>query len=83
MLTLDGLRLTRVKRFKLLCKGCHMLQIETERLFCKQCGGAFLTKVSVYINNNGEVTYFNNPRRKVNLRGTKYSIPDQKGGRGC
>jgi RNA-binding protein NOB1 len=35
LLTLDGLRLTRVKRFKLLCKGCLMLQIETERLFCK------------------------------------------------
>jgi RNA-binding protein NOB1 len=39
--------------------------------------------VSVFINNSGEVTYFKNPRRKVNLRGTKYSIPKPKGGRQC
>jgi len=83
LLNLDGMRLTRVKRFKLLCKGCHKLNMDTERLFCEECGGNFLQKVSVYVNNNGEVTYFVNPKRKVNLRGKVYSIPNQVGGRGC
>lgn len=83
LLNLDGMRLTRVKRFKLICKGCNWMNKETDRLFCEKCGGATLAKVSVYINDNGEVTYFKNPRRKINLRGTVYSIPKQKGGRGC
>lgn len=55
----------------------------TERLFCEKCGGATLAKVSVYLNDNGDVTYFKNPKRKINLKGTVYSIPKQKGGRGC
>ena len=83
LLNLDGMRLTRVKRFKLLCKGCHWLNMQTERLFCEKCGGATLAKVSVYLNDNGEVTYFKNPKRKINLKGTIYSIPKPKGGRGC
>ena len=33
-----------------------------------------LAKVSVYINESGNVTYFENPKRKINLRGTKFSI---------
>ena len=53
-----------------------------EKEFCVFCGAHTLSKVSVYINNNGEVTYFKNPKRIVNLRGTKYSIPYPKGGRG-
>jgi len=83
LLNLDGMRLTRVKRFKLLCKSCNFLNKESDRLFCDKCGAATLAKVSVYINDNGEVTYFKNPRRKINLKGTIYSIPKQKGGRGC
>ena len=35
------------------------------------------------MNNNGELTYFNNPKRKINMKGNVYSIPDPKGGRGC
>lgn len=35
------------------------------------------------MNADGQLTYFNNPRRKINLKGTIYSIPDPKGGRGC
>lgn len=35
----------------------------------------------MFINDNGEITYFDNPKRRVNLRGTKYSIPKPKGGR--
>lgn len=83
LLNLDGMRLTRVKRFKLLCKSCNWMNKETTKLFCNKCGASTLAKVSVYLNDNGEVTYFKNPRRKVNLKGTIYSIPKQKGGRGC
>lgn len=81
LLALDGKRLTRVKRFKLLCRGCKHLNLDVERQFCERCGNATLSKVSVYIKENGEVTYFENPRRKVNLRGTRFAIPKQLDGR--
>ena len=83
LLNLDGMRLTRVKRFKLLCKSCNWLNKAMDKLFCEKCGAATLAKVSVYLNDNGEVTYFKNPKRKINLKGTIYSIPKPKGGRGC
>lgn len=83
LLNLDGMRLTRVKRFKLLCKSCNWMNKKTDKMFCDKCGAATLAKVSVYLNDNGEVTYFKNPKRKINLKGTIYSIPKQKGGRGC
>jgi RNA-binding protein NOB1 len=57
--------------------------LDCERLFCEFCGGAHLNKVSVYVNNNGQLSYFNNPKRRINLRGNVFSIPNQKGGRGC
>lgn len=81
LLSLDGRRLTRVKRFKLLCKACKMLNLNVERQFCEACGNSMLAKVSVYINESGNVTYFENPKRKINLRGTRYSIPKPLCGR--
>ena len=75
LLDLDGMVVSRVKRFKLLCKACQYINMETDRMFCKRCGAAMLSKVSVYINSEGELTYFNNPKRRINLRGTVYSIP--------
>ena len=81
LLSLDGRRITRVKRFKLLCQACQELNLDIERLFCKFCASSTLIKVSVYINENGELTYFKNPKRKPKLRGTKFSMPKPQGGR--
>jgi len=83
LLNLDGMRLTRIKRYKLLCKGCERINMDVERLFCEFCGGAFLSKVSVFMNSSGKLTYFKNPKRKINLKGLQYDIPKMKGGRGC
>lgn len=82
LLSLDGRRITRVKRFKLLCRACQKLNLNIEKMFCDFCGAHALIKVSVYINQNGELTYFMNPKRVPKLRGTKYSIPKPVGGRG-
>lgn len=81
LLSLDGRRITRVKRFKLLCRACQKLNLNIEKLFCEFCGSHTLIKVSVYINQNGEITYFKNPRRIPKLRGTIYSLPMPAGGR--
>ena len=81
LLTMDGMRLTRVKRFKLLCRACFKLNMDTERKFCLGCGAHSLHKVSCFINEDGKVTFFDNPKRRVCLKGTIYSIPKSKGGR--
>jgi RNA-binding protein NOB1 len=81
LLSLDGRRITRVKRFKLLCRACQKINLNIEKMFCEFCGSHTLIKVSVYINHDGEVTFFKNPRRKAKLRGTKYSMPKPQGGR--
>jgi RNA-binding protein NOB1 len=81
LLTMDGMRLTRVKRFKLLCRACFRLNLDVERKFCEKCGAHTLNKVSCFINESGKVTFFDNPKRRINLRGTIYSIPKAKGGR--
>lgn len=81
LLTMDGMRMTRIKRYKLLCRACFRLNMDVERKFCESCGANTLTKASVFINDDGKVTFFDNPKRKINLRGTIYSIPKAKGGR--
>ena len=81
LVTLDGFRLTRVKRFKLLCRACMKLNMEIERQYCEFCGAHVLGKVSVFINDDGELSYFDNPKRRINLRGTIYSLPKPKAGR--
>lgn len=81
LLTLDGYRLTRVKRYKLLCRACHFLCMDIERKFCDKCGSHLLGKVSVFINDDGKITYFDNPKRRINLRGTKFPLPKPKFGR--
>ena len=81
LLSLDGRKITRVKRFKLLCRACQKLNLNVEKAFCDYCGSHTLIKVSVYIAEDGTITYFKNPKRRANLRGTIYSIPKPKGGR--
>ena len=81
LLSLDGKLIQRMKRFKLLCRACEKLNKSVEKEFCEFCGSHTLIKVSVYVNSSGEVTYFKNPRRKINNRGKIYPIPKPKGGR--
>lgn len=57
------------------------LNLEVERTYCEFCGSHLLGKVSVFINEDGQLSFFDNPKRRINLRGTKYSIPKPKTGR--
>ena len=48
--------------------------------FWEKCGAHKLNKVSCFINESRKVTFFENPKRRINLRGTIYSIPKAKYG---
>ena len=53
---------------------------DRERIFCPHCGHESLRKMSVSVDEKGEVTYYES-RRPISLRGTKYSLPKPKAGR--
>ena len=48
--------------------------------FWEKCGAHKLNKVSRFINESRKVTFFENPKRRINLRGTIYSISKAKYG---
>ena len=53
---------------------------DRDRIFCKYCGNKTMRKISIFIDESGEVKYVN-PRRAISTRGTRYSIPKPKPGR--
>ncbi|CAG8724438.1 3491_t:CDS:2, partial [Acaulospora colombiana] len=54
---------------------------DMEKQFCPTCGNATLIRTSTSTDANGNVTYYLKKNFQYNLRGTKYSIPEPKGGR--
>lgn len=57
------------------------MQPDNSREFCCECGNHNLRKASLYVHENGAVTYFVNPLRGYSKRGTVFSLPKPKGGR--
>ncbi|KAL1917901.1 uncharacterized protein VTP21DRAFT_3735 [Calcarisporiella thermophila] len=81
LLSVDGLRIRRLKSYVLRCHACYKITTDMERKFCQSCGNATLIRTSCTVDEHGNVTYYLKKDFKYNLRGTKYSIPDPKGGR--
>lgn len=82
LISIDGKRTIRqIRRYVLRCHACAAITRELERKFCDKCGNATLHRVAFKVNRKGVARVFINPRRRPNLRGTRYSIPMPKGGR--
>lgn len=82
ILTVDGRRTIRkIKHFALRCHSCGTVTRELELQFCDKCGNAAMHRVAFRVNKNGVAHAFLNPKKGPFLRGTKYSIPNQQGGR--
>eukprot|EP00012_Vannella_robusta_P002965 CAMPEP_0206189670 /NCGR_PEP_ID=MMETSP0166-20121206/4302_1 /ASSEMBLY_ACC=CAM_ASM_000260 /TAXON_ID=95228 /ORGANISM="Vannella robusta, Strain DIVA3 518/3/11/1/6" /LENGTH=398 /DNA_ID=CAMNT_0053605621 /DNA_START=1062 /DNA_END=2259 /DNA_ORIENTATION=- len=80
LLSIDGLQIRNVRNWTLRCYACMRVSPDRDRLFCKFCGNKTLRKISIFIDESGEVKYVN-PRRPISTRGTKFSIPKPKPGR--
>lgn len=75
-MSLDGMSVRRVKQWILRCAACFKTCTEMGRLFCPVCGNASLDRVSCSVNAKTGATYLHLRRNhKVNLRGSKFSIP--------
>ncbi len=82
IISTDGRRVIRqIRRYVLRCHACTQIERDLERKFCGSCGNATLHRVAYKVNKKGVARVFINPKRKPNLRGTKYSIPMTRGGR--
>eukprot|EP00752_Nemacystus_decipiens_P001421 g1401.t1 len=76
LLSLDGMAVRRVKQWILRCAACFKTCTEMDRLFCPVCGNASLDRVSCSVNaRTGATQVHLRKNHKVNLRGSKFSIP--------
>jgi RNA-binding protein NOB1 len=81
LLTLEGRSVTHVRRFVLKCDSCLTICRDLAKKFCPACGNATLARLNYSIGPDGVVTYHYRKGRRVNTRGTKYSLPKPRGGR--
>lgn len=76
LLSLDGMAVRKVKQWILRCAACFKTCTEMGKLFCPVCGNASLDRVSCSVNAKTGATYLHlRKNHKVNLRGSKFSIP--------
>jgi len=80
LLSVNGLRIKRVKQWVLECSGCLKVTNDIQKKFCPSCGNPSLRRLSIRVHDNGDVTYYRG-FKKPNVRGTQYSIPLPKSGR--
>ncbi|KAF9156956.1 Nin1 binding protein [Actinomortierella ambigua] len=81
LLSIDGLRISKIKSWVLRCHACTAVTHDMDRKFCGECGNATLMRTSTSTDQNGNVKYYLKKNMTYNLRGTKYSIPTPQGGR--
>ncbi|XP_024369020.1 RNA-binding NOB1-like protein [Physcomitrium patens] len=80
LLSPNGAHVRELNRWVLKCTACNNITAEVGRIFCPKCGnGGTLYKVSVTVGANG--TVHAGKIKRVNIRGTRYSLPMPKGGR--
>lgn len=76
IMSLDGMIVRRVKQFVLRCNGCYTIQYDVDKLFCRKCGGSYLSRVAASIDSRtGERKLHLRKDYKHDLRGMKYSMP--------
>ncbi|KAL6067772.1 20S-pre-rRNA D-site endonuclease nob1 [Balamuthia mandrillaris] len=81
LVSVDGMVIKKLKKFILRCQACYKLTNEMDKQFCPSCGNASLHKVAYTMDSNGQIHLHLKRNYQHRLRGTKYSIPQPKGGR--
>jgi len=80
VVTSDLRPVKEARRWALRCSACSFCSREAGRLFCPRCGNASLDKVEVVVDASGVAAF--GVRKSHCLRGTKFSLPKPRGGRG-
>ncbi|CAG9466552.1 unnamed protein product [Pedinophyceae sp. YPF-701] len=80
LVTPDGRRIRELATYALRCTACAAVVRDMSRLFCPRCGNQALDKVQVRVGPDGAEQI--GVRRRHITRGTKYSLPMPRGGKG-
>lgn len=81
LVTTDGLRIKQLRTYVLRCHACFKITRDMDKKFCPSCGNATLLRASTTTHPDGTVQIHLKKNFQHRLRGTKYSIPETKGGR--
>ena len=86
LISVSGLSITASRQFLLKCHACFHLTRDMERQFCPACGLHTLIRATLIVTTD-PLTHSTTARiyhgtRHLNKRGTRYSIPKARGGRG-
>jgi RNA-binding protein NOB1 len=78
LLTVDGVRVRKLKSWVSRCAACYTVYTGTEntRLFCGRCGASSLQRVAASVDGvTGRFRLHLKKNYKHNLRGTQYNLP--------
>ncbi|GAX82336.1 hypothetical protein CEUSTIGMA_g9765.t1 [Chlamydomonas eustigma] len=83
LVTRDGCQISRLSRWALRCHACFHVTKEMgiAKMFCPKCGNMTMERVEINVGADG--AEFLGVRRKHCLKGTRFSLPKPKGGRGA
>jgi len=82
VLSVEGRVIRQARSYIQKCFGCYKETHDMTRLFCASCGNKTLKKVAVTVGEDGTMQYhYPRRQRNPNIRGTKFAIPQPKGGR--
>ncbi|KAI6653194.1 E3 ubiquitin-protein ligase synoviolin B [Oopsacas minuta] len=80
VLSIDGLLITQVRRYALLCRVCSYTTFNMAISKCIGCGYDMLIRVHA-VTNNGMITYQPLSVKQFSKRGLRFSTPKPTGGR--
>ena len=69
ILSTDGLIIKQTRKWVLECYACKQICNIPTKEFCPTCGNHTLVKLSVRVNDDGTITYYRNPNKRINTRG--------------
>jgi RNA-binding protein NOB1 len=74
VISIDGMRIRKIKNYILKCITCETLNWDTTKVFCEHCGYNTLMKIGYSVDVDGNVTVYDK-KADVRVRGTKYDLP--------
>lgn len=77
VVTLDGKVIKQLRTFVLRCYACFKTTSVMTKLFCPSCGMKTLKKVSVAVNEKGELQMFINYKKPLSAKGKKVDLQIQ------
>ncbi|XP_077448516.1 RNA-binding protein NOB1 isoform X2 [Stigmatopora argus] len=82
VVSVNGMLIKEVRNFILRCHACFTTTGDTSKEFCPKCGNATLKKVSVSVDQDGQLRmHFSNNPKVLNPRGLRHTLPAPRGGK--